>query len=226
MSSTNPARRVLAALATLTVLATGVAAVTTAAGADAVPVARSGASAAAAAAPSAARPARTTVTLKVPHCEGCTISPAQGLWDDDARQGVRSWGGPSLTVHDGEAAFTTATRHLHGLSLVMSAPWERRLGYVTNVVMRYGGHAVGERVSVAEARQQRRGTACWAGTDERAVTLKVIARRARVEGVGGQTTGTLAFVRTTPDWMRPSRRAYRGVMGSQDLNICGLQPER
>jgi hypothetical protein len=33
--------------------------------------------------------------------------------------------------------------------------------------------------------------------------------------------GTIAFASVTQDWMVPMRDVWDGVMGSQDVNVCG-----
>jgi hypothetical protein len=211
MSSTNPARRVLAALAVLTVALTVTASVlATVQSSSAAPTAEHRQAA-----------PRTVVTILAPHCNGCSFSINQGIWDDTAPDGVRYWNGPSGTVRHGKLKLRVPSEHLRGASIAMTAPWEGRTGYTTTVAMRYAGHRVGDRVTVREARAARRATACFAGTDARALTLRLTTKRVPVEGTRGRTPGTLAYVKSTQEWLSPMRRTYHGVLGSQDLDVCG-----
>jgi hypothetical protein len=163
----------------------------------------------------------TTLTFTVPDCDGCTLQLGQGLWDDSAKSGVRFWESKEKTVRDGEATFTVPARRTHGMSVLVRAPWEGHTGYVTTVAFHYGGFEVGEDVSFTEARHQRKASACWEGTRRDAVTIPLTVRKVRVEGVRHEVNGSIAYVDTTQSWLDPMRRVWRGVMGSQDLNVCG-----
>jgi hypothetical protein len=111
------------------------------------------------------------------------------------------------------------------MSMVVSAPWEGHIGYATTVAFRYGGEKAGNEIGFAEARQKTKGSACWAGTDEDAVTIPLTVRKVWVEGVRHRVRGSIAYAGVTQDWMKPMRDVFDGVMGSQDVNICGEQPE-
>jgi hypothetical protein len=159
----------------------------------------------------------TVLTVHAPGCEGCEITAQSGLTSD--YQDV--WQGRSVEVVDGEAVFRVPTTRTRGLSLSLRAPWERRLGYVTVVALRYRGTDAGDTVGFREARQERRASACWAGTAEASYDLTIRTRKVLVVGVGrGRVPGTLAWARTTPEWLAPMRRVYGGVMGGQDMDFC------
>ncbi|MFC7496078.1 MULTISPECIES: hypothetical protein [unclassified Nocardioides] len=170
---------------------------------------------------SAAAHPRTTVTFEVPDCEGCELSLVQARWDDSEKFGVRVWNGPSATVEDGEATFRIRSSHTWGMSVLVNAPWDGQLAANTTVAFRYAGHGVGDEVTFADARDERKASACWEGTRRDEVTIPLTVRKVRVDGVHGRVNGSIAFTDTTQSWLRPTRRVYDGVLASQDVNVCG-----
>lgn len=161
--------------------------------------------------------ARTTLTVHAPGCEGCEITAQSALTSD--YEDV--WQARPTEVLDGVATFRVPTDRTAGLSMSLRAPWERRLGYVTVVAMRYAGTQPGDVVSKREARGKRRASACWAGTRDTAYEMTLRTRKVRVVGIGpGRVPGTLAWARTTQDWLGPVRRVFDGVMGGQDIDFC------
>ncbi|MBA2953288.1 hypothetical protein GON03_03110 [Nocardioides sp. MAH-18] len=166
-------------------------------------------------------PRTTTLTFEVPDCEGCELSLVQSRWDDDARYGVRTWNGPDATVEDGTATVTVRTSRTWGLSVLVSTPWDGQLAAETTVAWRYAGHDVGDEVTFADARDERKASACWEGTRRGDVTIPLTVRQVRVEGVHGPVAGTIAFATETQSWLQPMRRTFRGVLASQDVNVCG-----
>jgi len=168
---------------------------------------------------------RTKITFEVPGCDGCEIGLTQARWDPKSRWGVRVWDGGQKTVADGVATFTVPTRHTVGMSATVTAPWEGHTGYVTTVVFRYRGERPGDPVGFREARRKAKGTACWGGTAEDEVTIPLTVRKVRVMGLRHPVPGSIAYADTTQIWMKPMRRVLHGVMGSQDINVCGEQPE-
>ena len=166
-------------------------------------------------------PHRTTLTFEVPDCEGCELTLTQARWDDSARYGVRVWDGPSGKVRDGKVAFTVPSKRTWGMSVAVAAPWDGALAAATTVAFRYAGHGVGDVVTFRDARDERRASACWEGTRRDAVTVPLTVRKVRVDGVRGRVDGSIAFATTTEGWLQPMRRTYRGVLASQDVNVCG-----
>jgi hypothetical protein len=166
-----------------------------------------------------ARP-MTTLTFAAPDCNGCRIRLVQALWGKDGGP-LRVWESRQRTVRHGKVSYRLPTRRTHGLSMMLRAPWERRTGYVTNVVFRYAGLDAGDRVGFHEARGKRRGSACWAGTRRHALTIGLATRKVSVPGLGGPGRGTLAYAKVTRAWMPPMWRVFRGVAGTQDVNVCG-----
>ena len=174
--------------------------------------------------PARAAVAKTTITFEMPGCDGCTVGLMQARWDRHAEYGVRYWHTAEKTVADGVVTYTVPTKHTKGMSMVVTAPWEGHTGYVTTVAFRYGGEQVGDEVGFREARSKSRASACWAGTDADAVTIPLTVRKVWVEGVRHRVRGSIAYAAVTQDWMVPMRQVWDGVMGSQDVNVCGKRP--
>ncbi|MDN4161813.1 hypothetical protein [Nocardioides abyssi] len=168
---------------------------------------------------STALPDLTTLAYEVPDCEGCTIRLANVRLPEGADQPV-VWQSKAKQVEDGEVRFMVAPRRTWGMSMTIETPWEGQTGYVTSVVQRYRGKAVGDRVSFKQARKAGVASSCWAGTRSDEVRTKVVVRKVMVDGVKKKVPGTLAFTRVTQDWHDPMRRAYGGVLGTQDADIC------
>jgi hypothetical protein len=124
-------------------------------------------------------------------------------------------------VEDGSVTFRPLTRRTHGMSATVVAPWEGHTGYVTTVAFRYGGESVGDEVTLAQAVTEQKASACWEGTRRASLTLPLVVEEVEVQGVREPVAGSIAFVPTTQSWLRPMRQAWDGVLGSQDVNICG-----
>ena len=80
------------------------------------------------------------------------------------------------------------------------------------------GTYVGDTVTLEEAVTRTRASACWEGVRRRNVTVPLVVEE--VDGVHGRVPGSIAFVPTTESWLKPMRRTWDGVLGSQDVNIC------
>jgi hypothetical protein len=157
----------------------------------------------------------TLLTLKFPSCEGCEVGVASfvlGSTDD--------WSAKPKVVKDGIVRFVVPKDRTDGLSITVRAPWEGATGYVTNVALRYKGQDTWDRVDFATARTAKRASACWAGTDQDAATMKVRVRKVQVEGYGGKVAGTIAWAAVTQDWLRPIVASPHGVVGTQDVMPC------
>lgn len=172
-----------------------------------------------AATPAQAAPASTRITFEVPGCEGCEVQLHQARETDDGD--VVEWHSRTKAVRDGDVAFTVRSTRTVGMSVTVDAPWEGHTGYDTTVAMRYRGKDVGDRVTFRQARDKRRASACWEGTRRDEVTLPLTVREVMVQGVHERVPGSIAFVGRTQSWLSPMRLAPKGVLGSQDVNICG-----
>lgn len=173
----------------------------------------------AATAPETARAAapRTHLILDVTGCNGCRLGLTQAL---DGRDHV--WQSRSRTVRHGSASWSIPTSRTHGLSITVLAPWDGGAGYVPTVAFRYAGERIGDEVTNAVAKTKRKASACWAGTDEDAVTIAVTVVHARSTNPPGDPIRTpRAFTAVTQDWEKPMERAWHGISGTQDATYCG-----
>lgn len=163
--------------------------------------------------------ARTSLTFTVDDCEGCEVQLVNAL--QTRYTDVRVWSSRAKEVLDGVVTFDVPTKNTRGMSATVRAPWEGQTGYVTTVAWRYNGKAVGDAVTLAEAVTRKRASACWDGTRRRDVTVPLVVEQVEVEGVRRTVPGSIAFVPTTASWQKPMREVVAGVLGSQDVNICG-----
>jgi hypothetical protein len=165
--------------------------------------------------------AKTTITFEMRGCDGCEVGLTQARWNKHAKYGVKYWIGPDRTVHGDSLTVTIPTERTKGLSVTITAPWEGHTGYLSTVAFRYGGKRPGDEVGFREARSKTKGSACWAGTTADEVTIPLTVRKVWVEGVRHHVRGTIAYAAVTQDWMVPMRDVWDGVLGSQDVNVCG-----
>ena len=206
MASTSPVRRGVAVLA---ILAASLATLSSPSVGAAAPGVEQQAS--------AATGHRTRLTFTVPGCEGCRVQ-LHRVREQDGQ--AREWHSRTRRVHDGEVTFTPRSRRTFGMTTTVIAPWEGHTGYLTTVAFRYAGKGVGDAVTFRQARHKRRASACWEGTRRDAVTIPLVVRRVMVRGVRHRVRGSIAYTRSTQAWGLPMRRAFRGVLGSQDFDIC------
>ena len=163
---------------------------------------------------------RTALTFEVPGCEGCRFQLYQGREASDAKHPT-AWISREKKVRDGVVSFVPRSRHTFGMTATVIAPWEGQTGYLTTVVFRYGHEQVGDEVSFREARSKRRATGCWEGTRRDALTIPVVVRKVMVQGVQERVEGSIAYLPTTQSWLPPMQRARHGVLGTQEIQICG-----
>ncbi|MBC2935043.1 hypothetical protein [Nocardioides sp. zg-1228] len=163
--------------------------------------------------------ARTTLTFTVDDCEGCEIQLVNARRTLDVV--VHVWQSRTRKVRDGSVTFRVAARRTWGMSATVVAPWEGQTGYLTTVAWRYNGKRVGDPVTVEEAVTKRRASACWEGVRSRRVIVPLVVEKVWVDGVRKKVNGSIAFVPTTQSWLAPMREVWDGVLGSQDVNICG-----
>jgi hypothetical protein len=163
--------------------------------------------------------ARTTLTFTVDDCEGCEVQlvNARSTLDADV---VHVWQSQTKEVSGGTVTFRVPTRRTWGMSATVVAPWEGFTGYVTTVAWRYNGELVGDTVTLDQAVTKKKASACWEGVRRREVTVPLVVEKVRVQGQKKEVDGSIAFVPTTQSWLPPMRRAWEGVLGSQDVNIC------
>jgi len=162
-------------------------------------------------------PQRTSLTLVVHGCDGCSImlqhaiAGGDSVWTSHLREV-----GP-----DHRIGFRIPTRRTHGLSFVLRAPWAGNIGAVPNLVTRYAGHAPGSAIDRQDARHGRRAEGCWAGTQDDRARLRFRVDRVSARTVDGKPTHIpLAYSpHTLPSW-KPMLRTYKGTIGNQDALYC------
>jgi len=161
------------------------------------------------------RPKTTKLTFTTPRCHGCEIQVMNG-----ARRVENTWSAASRRVSGGKVTFRVPSPLTRGITTTVLAPWEGTTGYTTVVAFRYAGHHPGDAVSFTDARSQKRGTPCWAGTHQAELSVPLTVRRVRVGGTTRPTAGTIAYVDSTQAWLKPMMPAARGVLGSQEVIAC------
>lgn len=159
----------------------------------------------------------TRVVLRVQGCDGCSMR-AHSYDPDGADGGL--WSSRGAKVKDGRVVFDVPTERTRGMTVSITAPWERRVGAVGSVVFRYAGLRPGERVSPADARAARRGSACFGGTDRDRLTLRVRVHRAHFPGTTGRAVAPAAYAVRTQQTVGPVARTYDGYYGTQDVIPC------
>lgn len=167
--------------------------------------------------PAAEEPTGTTrVVLQVLGCDGCSLQ-AHSYPEDQTDE---AWSSPGRKVRDGRVRFRVPTDLTSGMTVSVTAPWERHVGAVSNVVFRYRGQQPGDRVTRQEARAARRGSACFPGTVAPRIELRVRVIRAHFPGVGGPATAPAAYTVVSQPTAGNWDRVHDGFLGSQDLIPC------
>lgn len=159
------------------------------------------------------------LTVRVAGCDTCEIGLNTAR--EQADGSVDVWSAEPRQVRDGRATFSVPADLTAGLQVSVSAPWEGGTGYTAVAALRYAGTQAGDRVSFAAARDKRRATGCWAGTSAREDILRIKVRRVTVDGTQGPTAGVMAWAPRTQDWLPPMQRVHDGVLGAQDVALCG-----
>jgi hypothetical protein len=161
------------------------------------------------------KPPTTKVTFTAPGCGGCEIGVMNG-----ATRPENVWAVDPRTMKDDQVSFRVPRTETRGLSATVTAPWEGNTGYTTVLAFRYAGHDVGDAVSFKDARSRRHASACWGGTTSARLTLPLTIRKVTVDGNFGPTPGTIAYTDVTQSWRTPMMRAWKGVLGSQEVVVC------
>lgn len=173
------------------------------------------------AAPPAMAEDMTTLTLRVSGCDGCTIS----AWTPT----VSSTGGPTVTarVKDGVATMQIPTAQTTGTSFQIDPVKDPDMDAVTLIVFQYRGVEPGVRVTKAQAKTYRRGSACWAGTTGTTAQLRVRVRRVwgpafapSAANPAKRTLQPLAWVVPTEQSAAPYWPLFKGALQVQDNPTC------
>jgi hypothetical protein len=167
---------------------------------------------------------RTSLTLLVHGCNGCTVQPVRA--GDTATTPV--WRGRKKKVENGSVHWTVSMRHTVGMSFDINDPGAVNVGAVPDIVVAYRGIAVGDLVPAGVARHKKRANGCWAGTRAPSITLRVRVERFRTTSaypppVTGYSIRPY-FVRTRPHLRLASGaeygRTFHGAIGNQDAYFC------
>jgi hypothetical protein len=155
----------------------------------------------------------TDLTLKIGRCEGCVITLLSYDGADPAYSSVPA------TVTGGSVTINLPSARTAGMSVRVEPPWiTAPVVSDTNVVWRYAGKAIGDSIGLKEARTKRRGSGCWAGTVNEAVTLTIKVRRVSRFG----QPGAIAWAPVTESFVPPMERTRRGVLVSDDVLACDV----
>lgn len=137
----------------------------------------------------------TVITLRVTGCDGCTIQPFSVLQRKVGAQPFVDWNGKKLKVRDGVVRFTIPTDYTDGMSLQVTAPWERgSVNYVPMATL-------------------SRNSFCWAGTTKPSATVRLTVKRLATDGFPGGTA-------VIPNAYLSSLPQPKVVPGHQDLPYC------
>lgn len=162
------------------------------------------------------RPKHTLLTFQAPGCNDCHLQLLNG-----ARRLENLWVSPTKKVANGAVQFRIPTPLTRGVSATVHAPWEGAPPFTTTVVWRYGGHEVGDAVTVKDARSRSRASGCWGGTATTDVTVALTVSQVTVQSTAGSpTTAAMAFAAVTQPWLPPMSKVKKGVLGTQDVLLC------
>ena len=169
-------------------------------------------------APPAQAEAMTTITMKVTGCNGCTITPVQAITG-----ATDIWTGTGAKVRAGQVVLSVPTARTVGMSFNLDADWRVDINAEPVIVTQYQGYQPGQRVTKRQARAATKATACWAGTSDPAVTIRVMVRRVWMPGFPEGTRRT----RVPLAWMIPTASTTggfsatdKGVIAQQEAWYC------
>jgi hypothetical protein len=161
--------------------------------------------------------ATTSLHIHVTGCNRCTLALQHAVTGQP-----KVWTSkPQRIGADEVASFRLLTSRTHGLSFVLRAPWQGDTGAVPNIVTRYRGQKVDNRVTLAEARQGTHAEGCWAGTPVGSLRLSFHVARVRARTVTGEPTQIpLAYATHTMSSWKPMVKTYKGTIANQDAFYC------
>jgi hypothetical protein len=160
----------------------------------------------------------TTITMKVTGCNGCTITPVQAITG-----AADSWTGTPVKVSGGQAVLTVPTTRTPGMSFNLEASWQVDINAMPVIVTQYQGRQPGQAVTKRQAMAARQATACWAGTADPAVTIRVTVRRVMLPAFpDGQkkTRVPLAWMVPTAQTTGGFSPTQKGVIAQQNAWYC------
>ena len=176
-----------------------------------------------AAGPALAASPMTTITMSVSGCEGCTIIPAT-----NPAGSSDIYNGPETKVSNGIATITVPTSQTAGMYFGILPSWKSEINARTLIVFQYRGARVDGTLTKSQAMAFSKASACWAGTADDTVDIRVTVRRVWMPADFPTATGAkrtqvpLAWVEPTQDALPPFWPAIKGVLLTQDSVDCKL----
>ncbi len=162
-------------------------------------------------------PGRTTITMRVADCEGCTIRPTLSRIDADGK--AVGYYPKAVTVRNGVAVMRVPTAKTPGMSFLISGPSLESINAAPVVVVQYKGYKPGSIVTKAQAKAAKQASGCWVGTSQSQVTLSVATATVLMPTFPPDGTKT----RVTLGWLVPTAKApgnfgqtFKGVIATQD----------
>lgn len=165
----------------------------------------------------------TTVTFRIPGCDGCKIRGGQV----DDPYGT-PYDTPTATVRNGVARMVVDTDRTQGMTFFLDVPWQVMINAEPLIAFQYKGIPAGTSVTKADVLASKKASACWAGTTSSAVTLDIRLRTTRVPAFNpevtdpGTTRAPLAWVEPTQAALPPFEPLFEGVLAAQDYTLCEL----
>lgn len=172
------------------------------------------------AASSQAAVAKTTVTMRIPSCDGCFVYPYNLRPDASGK----TYQGHDHQVVNGAATMVVPTRWTDGMVFAIEADWQDEADVNPVVAFQYEGFAPGTTVTRPQARRALRASPCWVGTTAPAVVFDVAVRKVWVDGyaLGNDDEYHDRRVRMPMAWVLPTQES-RGPYAATVNGIANLQ---
>ena len=152
----------------------------------------------------------TTLTLTIANCEGCVVgltsvmaADYEDLWSSKGEGQERRGDlqGPDRPHRRAEHRRPARP----GKARCPTRPWSPS---------RYKGYTVGEKLSLLRHQPRQEGLGLLGRHDRHdAATLKIVVKKVTVMGNMGPVKGSIAFAKTTQDYLQPMQPTWNGVLG-------------
>ena len=136
---------------------------------------------------------KTDIKLRVVGCADCRIQPVQ-----IKRAGVTYWGTAKTVTDDDEAVqYRVPTARTRQMTFLVYAPFDHwaQKGFPLTPITRFRAKSPNEQVAWTWARELRRASACWTGTNRDTMRNTLVIREITRHG---ETTAAGFFKRTMP----------------------------
>ncbi len=152
----------------------------------------------------------TKVTVKTKGCKTCKVRLTEN------RGSGAAWSSSWVKGTKGATHFTVPTSRTHGLTVQIDAPWEKKQTKTAEVVMRYKGQGVGDKVSATEAQKGKKATSCYAGTSASNLAFTVQVKKSKT----GSKVAARAWTVKTQKFDKPLRKSPKGVLSTKTATKC------